>query len=918
MKLKIFIVSVLLLRTAAVFAQMVGVLDDDSRIVRDTMPNGLVYYLVNNPTVEGYADFTFVQKIGIAMEDSASRGMTYLMECMALTETLNFPDGAIFTFIDDMGLDRTDGLVIDGGDYYTIYRFSDVPVKKNESVVDSMLLAMFNISSALMVDDRSVERGKNFFHNVFAGSETLDQRVRDSVARYYFAGTSLAPVPQKELFGLVDSYTTEDVRRFYRTRCRPDLQAIVIAGDIDTAAVSSKIRALFQVIPRASDPLPEFPDSLLETSGGQYFYFRDKEADCARVTFDYIIEPVDVQLRNTAVPFIYDYLSSLGVDLMRRRLADAIDSAPFYVRSYDVRVEPFLNRKSFRITVDCAPEDYVQAYEYILSEVERLLSYGIPAREFERCRNEFFFHLNDTYERRSLLDNRYYTDLCVSNFSDGYVMAGVEFSKAYIEAAGPAIDSSTLYSFMASLFSDPDRRTVTCSAPVPTGGLEYFRVDPGPVGMDTVLYAATRTLMESRRIPEQKVVNASTGVTSRRLPNGATMAYRYMDVEPGWVHFEAVARGGVSLADRNLSLLRSYAGDVARLSVNGGLNAFELDRLLDVFHMELGREISVSERKITGRFPVEEMEQFMQLASMYFDGSEPDEETFDKYRKMVSGCAPYSRNSPENLFHMLHMRDVRSGYGVETGAPDIAGLDYLEALEFVNTLFSNAADFTFIFVGDFNEQKLLSTAYDIIGGLPGRRSVQRRSENSRFFIASYDDEEVVRIPMEFPRRLNSCKLTIPSDLNMEDRVLSEVTAKIIEREVIRRLSLRGILADAQRRFYRYPEEVLTIDFHFTTYEEVPDMGGMFADIVEDLAYRGVSDNEVDAVRRNLLLIDDLQERVDFEYWKRILRSRYIDRKDFYTRRESAMEALTGDQVREELYRVLDEGRISLLSVAPEE
>ena len=88
--------------------------------------------------------------------------------------------------------------------------------------------------------------------------------------------------------------------------------------------------------------------------------------------------------------------------------------------------------------------------------------------------------------------------------------------------------------------------------------------------------------------------------------------------------------------------------------------------------------------------------------------------------------------------------------------------------------------------------------------------------------------------------------------------------------------------------------------------------------MEDLAYRGVSDNEVDAVRRNLLLIDDLQERVDFEYWKRILRSRYIDRKDFYTRRESAMEALTGDQVREELYRVLDEGRISLLSVAPEE
>lgn len=918
MKLKIFITLLLILYAPAAFSQIVGLLEDDASIVRDTMPNGLIYYLVSNPTIEGYADFTFIQKTGMALEDSSTRGMTRLMECMALTETVNFPDGAIFSFIDDMGLDRKDGLKIEAGDYYTTYSFRDVPLMKNDSMVDSLLLAMYNISSALIVDDRSVERGKNFFRNMSAVSGTLDQRIRDSLAGYYFAGTPLAPVTPKELLSLVDGYTTEDVRRFYLTRCRPDLQALVIAGDIDPASVESKIRALFQVVPKPLEPLPEFPDSLLDAAGGGWFYFTDKEADCARVTFDYIVDPVDSSLRRTAVPFIYQYLSSLSVDLVTRRLKDALDDAPFYVRNLDVRMEPYLNRSSFRISVEAAPLDYVRAYEFILNEVERILRYGVSRREFEECRDNYFFHLDNTWERRSWLDNKYYTDLCRANFSDGYVMAGVEFAKSYIEAAGSGIDSSTVYNFLSAVFSDTGRRTVVCSSPEKVGGLEYFTVDPGPPSPDTILYAAAEALRNEGRVSGFKFVNPSTGVTSRRLPNGAMMAYRHMDAEPGWVYFEAVARGGISLSDDGLSLLRAYVNDVARLSYNGGLNAFELDRLLSSMHMELSREISVSDRKITGRFPADEMGQFMQLATMFFEGSRPDEETFDRYRSMVSGCAPYAMRSPEKVFGMLHNRDVRSGYGLETSVPDIADLDYLAALKFVNTLFSNAADFTFIFVGDFDEQDLLSSAYRTLSALPGRRNAVRKEENRRFFIASYDDEEVVRVPMEFPRRLNSCKLTIPSDLNMEDRVLSEVTAKVIEREVIRQLSLKGILADAQRRFYRYPEEVLTIDFHFTTYEDVPDMGGMFVEIVENLAYRGVSDNEVDGVRRNMVLRDRLQETVDYSWWSRLLRNRYIDRKDFYTRREAALDSLTAVEVNEALYKVLDTGRISLLMVAPEE
>ncbi len=917
---RIFLCVIVLMTSVVVAsAQLVGILEDDVRIVRGVMPNGLVYYLVPNSSVKGYADFAFIQRNGVAMEDSSSLGLTYLMECMALTETHNFPDGAIFSFIDDMGLSRVNGLEIEAGDYHTIYSFNDVPIGKNSSMVDSMLLAMFNMSSALIVDDRSVERGKHFLRNVMASSMTLDRRIEDSLARYYFAGTPLAPAAMGDLLKAVGKYTTADVAAFYKNRCRPDRQAIVIAGDIDAASVESKIRALFQIISRPDTPLPDFPDSVLDAAGGGYFYFQDREADRARVTFDYIADPLDPSLRNTAVPFIYNYVSEVGMDIMKKRLMSALEDAPFYALDVQTGIVPYLNRISYRLSVECAPEDYVDAYVLILNEVERVCQYGISDSEFRKSSEEFIDRLDETYRRRSSLDNKYYRNICVSNFTDGYVMAGIELYKSYIETAENVVDSHTVSAFLSSVFSVDSCRTVVCSSPEPTGGLEYFAVNPGPYVEKYFPRRSSQEYAAGSITERNSFVNKSTGVVSRRLPNGAVVAFRKMDAEPGMVYFTAVARGGVSLSGDSLAVLRKYINDVARLSLVGKMNMYGMQRFQDSLGVSLERTVSVGERRLSGSFPVERMEDFLDIVAMYFEGSEPDYRTFDKFRRMEEGCAPYALNSPEKVFQALRQRDIRSMSGVLTAEEEagISELDYDAALKFVNALFSNVSEFSFIFVGDFEENDLLRSAYASLSGLPGRRAGLGRSENSSFFIASYDAAEEVRVPMSFPRWLYSCKLTVPSELTVEDRMLSEVAGKVIEREVIRQLSLRGILAEAERRFYRYPEEVMTVEFSFTTAEPVEDVEDIFADILVNLAENRVSDGEVAGVKRNMALKDKLRESRDYKYWEAVLRNRFVDMKDFYTRRSAALDAVTAKQVNEYLYTILEEGSLSTLSVVPE-
>ena len=398
------------------------------------------------------------------------------------------------------------------------------------------------------------------------------------------------------------------------------------------------------------------------------------------------------------------------------------------------------------------------------------------------------------------------------------------------------------------------------------------------------------------------------------------MAFRRLDSEPGKVHFTAVARGGLSLSGDSLAVLRKYINDVARISVVGGMNMYGMQRLQDSLGVSLERTVSVGERRLSGSFPVDRMEDFLDVVAMYFEGAEPDYGTFGKFRRMKEGCEPYALNSPEKVFQALRQRDVRtmSGELMAEEEAGIAGLDYDAALRFVNALFSNVSEFSFIFVGDFEENDLLRAVYASLSGLPGRRAGLGRSENSGFFIASYDAVEEVRVPMSFPRRLYSCKLTVPSELTVEDRMLSEVAGKVIEREVIRQLSLRGILAEAERRFYRYPEEVMTVEFRFTTAGPVEDVEDMFADILVSMAEKGVSKGEVAGVKRNMALKDRLRESRDYRYWESVLRNRFVNMKDFYTRRSAALDAVTADQVNDLLFTVLDEGSLSTLSVIPEE
>ena len=129
-----FVLSIL---TFTLEAQPLPSVPAASDVVSGTLPNGIAYYLVSNPSSKGHADFALVQK-GPARED-VSRSV--------LSDLPHFQSGKPYQFLAKLGVGYNNFGFIRSTEASTTYSFHDVPVGQ-AAVRDTVLLLLFDISEA--------------------------------------------------------------------------------------------------------------------------------------------------------------------------------------------------------------------------------------------------------------------------------------------------------------------------------------------------------------------------------------------------------------------------------------------------------------------------------------------------------------------------------------------------------------------------------------------------------------------------------------------------------------------------------------------------------------------------------------------------------------------------------------------------
>ena len=143
-----FIALLLPLLTSSLGAQSLPSIPAASGVVTGTLPNGISYYLVSNPSVKGHADFALVQK-GPVREDVARA---------ALTDLPHFQSGSPYQFLAKLGVGYDKFGYIRSTEASTTYFFHDVPVGQ-AALRDTTLLLLFDISETCPYEQAIVVSG---------------------------------------------------------------------------------------------------------------------------------------------------------------------------------------------------------------------------------------------------------------------------------------------------------------------------------------------------------------------------------------------------------------------------------------------------------------------------------------------------------------------------------------------------------------------------------------------------------------------------------------------------------------------------------------------------------------------------------------------------------------------------------------
>ena len=237
------------------------------------LPNGLTYYISRDAGAsEGTAHFYLLQNVGAILEDDKQNGLAHYLEHMAFEATEHFP-GGVMDFLRRRGLYSFDART---GTDDTRYSIMDVPTAE-KGLTDSVLLILKDWCSGISITEKDTEKQRGIIIEEWRQRGGIDKRLSDSIAGVIYNGSQYA---HRNVIGSLDvlkSFKYPDIQAFYKTWYRPDLQCVIIVGDIDPAAYEQQVQKLFASLPAARNAKarPAFP--IEDNNEPLYYRFVDKE-----------------------------------------------------------------------------------------------------------------------------------------------------------------------------------------------------------------------------------------------------------------------------------------------------------------------------------------------------------------------------------------------------------------------------------------------------------------------------------------------------------------------------------------------------------------------------------------------------------------------------------------------------------------
>lgn len=707
----------------------------DSKIRTGQLPNGLKYYIIQNKKPENKIELRMVTNAGAIQEDNDQLGLAHLMEHMNFNGLAHFPKNEVVHYLQSIGVDF-------GADLNAYTSFDEtvyiLPIPSDDKKkIDQGFQIIADWSGAALLENDEIDKERGVVLEESRLGKGADDRMMKKWLPEYLNGSLYAkrlPIGDDEL---LKTFKHDVLKRFHRDWYRPNLQAVMVVGDIDPAEAERLIKEKFSGFKNPANPRPR--PAVIDVparSSSKAMVLSDKEAPYTT------IQIIGNAHRETAATTTQEYVDDMEQNLFNSMMADRLEelknssNPPFIFSAAGISGGWARGWESFQMFAVAGTDKIKEATNALVTEALKIKKFGFTQAELDRAKASVLAGLEKMYNERDKTESRNRVDELVRHFLTNEPVPGIEWEYNIAKAYLPKITLADVNRFKEKV--DIDKTyfalvTTKTADNLPTDADLKSYVDHA-LSADVVAYsekALPKTLLSKEPVPgkvtkEEK--DPKAGTTTWTLSNGAKVTYKKTDFKNDEIVFSAYRFGGSSLYKGADYQSADFSNNVVDEMGYGAFSNTDLQKFLKGKSVSVNTWVDQNTDLVQGRSTINDFETAMQL--LYLKSMEPrvDKEAFESFKNRQIQMIAQMKSDPgtafqDSLNNYMYKNNPRNK---QIPSPaDFEAIDMQHAVDFYAQRFNSANGFNYFFVGSLPEASFKTMVEKYIGGL-GNTAVENK------------------------------------------------------------------------------------------------------------------------------------------------------------------------------------------------
>ena len=913
-KLTLTLLAVLAL-SATTLAQQAMPVPFDQNVRRGKLENGLTYYIRHNEKPAQRANFYIAQKVGSILEEENQRGLAHFLEHMAFNGLEHFPKKAMLDYMERNGVKFGTNVNAWTSFEQTVYMLNNVPTT-NPGLVDSCLLVLHDWSSFISLEDDEIENERGVILEEMRQGLDAQMRIYDKILPEIYPNSPYGvPMPIIGTEEVVANFDHQFLRNYYHKWYRPDLQGIIIIGDIDVNQIENRLKEMFADIPAPVDPAERVYFPVADNTEPIVSIATDVEETNYNIMVSYKHDIVPFGERGDVQYWIKGYLDELISTMYNNRMEELTQKAnPPFIYGYGYYGTFFIsNTKDAWTTYSVAKDkDGIdEALNAIVAENKRMQQYGFTASEYERAKADLMKRIENQYDERDKQETSRYFYPILSHFLTNEPLMGIENEYMLLSQVLPAIPVEAINEYAKKELIREDNIVITLTGPekegevLPTKAelLALFNkaneVEVEPY-VETVSNEPLIATLPVKGSIVSKKHDDTFDATILTLKNGVKVIYKTTNFKDDEILMSAYSFGGYSVMDQSDPYTLQQLNELAGLGGLGNFSAIDLPKVLAGKKVKVSGSVNTFTEGISGNCSVKDLETMMQLTYLAFGTPRSDEEAYQSFITRTKAMLANIESNPDVAFSDNLMFALFDNHPLRKRmkAEDYDKIDYAKALKLYADRFKDANNFVFTFVGNIDPETFEPLVEQYIGSLKTKKNNETWTTN----VPTITDKDV---NCHYTKAMENPKVTCymvyngEMEFNRKNQLTIQVLSDIMD--IVYTEKIRedeggtygvAVFGDLSNR----PKEAFDFGIYFNTNKDMYEkLMGIAKAELQNVANNGPRPEDLKKVKEFLVKkhAEDLENN---RYWMNCIQTLDCDGYNPMANYEAIVNGITADDV----------------------